>query len=66
MTQYQALINPETQMPIKCPNQKDASCNNHCAWFDTEHHQCAVLTISSALAKLAQMNQGREALANLG
>jgi hypothetical protein len=66
MVQYQALINPETNMPIKCPNQKDASCNNHCAWFDNDHHQCAVITISSALAKLAQMNQGSAVAADMG
>jgi hypothetical protein len=65
MTHYQALINPETKMPIKCPQQKDTSCNNHCAWFDNENHQCAVLTISSALSRLAQMNEGREALTNM-
>lgn len=65
MTQYQALMNPDTKMPIKCPNQKDAPCNNHCAWFDCDNNQCAVLTISGALTKLAQMNQDRESIANI-
>jgi hypothetical protein len=65
MAQYQALTNPETRMPIKCPNQKDAPCNNHCAWFDNDNNQCAVLTISGALTRLAQMNQDGRAEVNV-
>jgi hypothetical protein len=61
MSQYQALMNPETKMPIKCPMQRDASCNNHCAWFDGANRQCSVLTVAGALAKLAQASESGQA-----
>ena len=65
MPQYEALMNPDTKMPIKCPNQRDASCNNHCAWFDNSNHQCAVLTITAALSKLAHMQETGQATQNV-
>ncbi len=65
MSQYQALMNPETRMPIKCPTQRDASCNNHCAWFDSANRQCSVLTIASALAKLSQASESGQATSAL-
>lgn len=57
MSPYRALMHPDTKMPIKCPIQKDSSCNNHCAWFDIPNHQCSVTTITKALSKLAEMSE---------
>ena len=53
MSRWEALMDPETKMPIKCPIRKEDSCNNHCAWFDTAHHQCVTQTIGAALTELA-------------
>ena len=64
MTQYQALMNPDTNMPIKCPMQKEASCNNHCAWFDSGNHQCSMLTVKNALTKLVQSGESEQAAPN--